>query len=706
MFTQGNSRARLSRQSSRTIVKVFCQGFDCKSFGVPLKNHYSDRSGFSTGLLLCRCLRVNCLEELSLNPRLDMKTSKRSRFIALIIFCFSLTLISSAVTHAQNLSATYAKQEVRIPMRDGKTLHTAIFSPRDQSQKYPIMIIRTPYSCRPYGANAYPQKIGPSRVMEQDGYIFVKQDVRGRWNSEGNYDNMRPNVPGNEKDLPVDESSDTYDTIDWLLANVANHNGNVGMWGISYPGFYTAAALPDHHPALVAASPQAPISDFFFDDFHHHGAYLLSYLIATNTFGFQHPAPTTNKWYPEVQRLSEDAWSFYMNLGGLSNADPLMGQKNEFWQQLTEHPNYDEFWQKRSILPHLKNVTANVMTVGGWFDAEDLYGPLNIYKSLEKNNPGTFNTLVMGPFDHGGWSRDYAPIQVVGNVAFGPRVAEFYQKRIELPYFQYFLKGIGSAPQYEAMVFDTGKKTWSAFTKWPPTKSVEGKVYLRGNRTLSNSIPDESAKEYSEFVSDPMNPVPYRKREDIKLQFTPRYYMTDDQRFATQRGNQQGDVLVFQTGVLQDDYTLVGELLAHLQVSTSETDADWIVKLIDVYPDNHPWVEGTPPGIVIGGYQQMVRSEVMRGRFRNSYSKPEPFVPNEVTTVDLPLQDIFHTFKKGHRIMVHIQSTWFPLIDRNPQKYVENIFEAKNSDFTRATHRLYHSQQHPSWLEYRSLPKN
>ena len=612
-----------------------------------------------------------------------------------------VVLATNGTAQSPSLSQTYTKTEVRIPMRDGKMLHTVIYAPSDQTKQYPIMLNRTPYSCQPYGPNSFPQKIGPSRYLERDGFIFVKQDVRGRWMSEGDYDNMRPNVPG---DLPVDESSDTFDTIEWLLKNVSNNNGKVGMWGISYPGFYTAAALPDHHPALVAASPQAPISDFFFDDFHHHGAYLLSYFLATNTFGFQQSQPTSVKWYPEIQPLSQDAWNFYMAVGPLSNADTLMGEDNFFWKQLTEHPNYDEFWQKRSILPHLKNLKTNVMTVGGWFDAEDLYGPLKIYKSIEKNNPGLFNVLVMGPFDHGGWSREYAPIQVVGNVAFGPNVADFYQREIEMPFFRHFLKGVESPPEYEAMVFDTGKKTWQAFSKWPPKSSTSGKVFLRANRQLTNELPNDNEPEFTEFVSDPANPVPYRRREDIRLQFTPRYYMTDDQRFATERGNSHGDVLVFQTGPLQRDFTMLGELLAHLKVSTTETGADWVVKLIDVYPDNHPQVPGTPPGVVLAGYQQMVRSEVIRGRFRNSYSDPEPFVPNEITEINLPLQDVFHTFKQGHRIMVHVQSTWFPLIDRNPQKYVDNIFEAKAEDFLKATHRVYHSPENPSWLEFKSLP--
>lgn len=626
-----------------------------------------------------------------------------TELIGLLFLVVGLVWTSSAKAQAlPTLQQTYSKTEHQVPMRDGTTLYTVVFEPRDKSKTYPIMMIRSPYSCRPYGPNQYPGRIGPSSYLEQDGFIFVKQDVRGRWMSEGSYDNMRPHVDG---DAEVDESSDTYDTIDWLLKNVPNNNGKVGMWGISYPGFYTAAALPEGHPALVAASPQAPISDFFFDDFHHHGAYLLSYFIATNTFGFQHEAPSSVQWYPEIKPVSQDGWTFYMGLGPLSNADPFMGKDNFFWQQLTEHPNYDEFWQKRSILPHLKNIktTTNVMTVGGWFDAEDLYGPLNIYRELEKNNEGLFNILVMGPWDHGGWSRQNQPITTVGNLAFGENISDFYQREIEAPFFRHFLKGTGEAPKFEAMVFDTGKKSWSTYAKWPPAAAMSGKLYLRADGKLANDAAPEQDTTYSEFVSDPANPVPYRKYEDIKIAFTPRYYMTDDQRFATERGRLQGDVLVYQSGILQEDFTMSGELLAHLSVSTSESDADWAVKLIDVYPENHPQVPGTKPGIWLGGYQQMVRSEVIRGRFRNSYEKPEPFVPNQVADINLPLQDVYHTFKKGHRIMIHIQSTWFPLIDRNPQKYVDNIFEAKAEDFVRATHRVYHSSKHPSWIEYRTV---
>lgn len=592
-------------------------------------------------------------------------------------------------------------------MRDGTLLHTTIYAPRDQSQPWPILMNRTPYSVQPYGEGRYPDQIGPSRILENEGFIFVHQDVRGRWMSEGSWDNMTPNIPGNDvsNTTDIDESSDTYDTIEWLLKNVRNHNGKVGMWGISYPGFYCAAALPDHHPALVAVSPQAPIADFFFDDFHHHGAYFLSYFIATSTFGYQHNGPTSQQWYRNIQPANPDAWSFYMGLGTMQQAGRYFGPDNFFWRQLNEHPNYDEFWQQRNILPHLKNVRANVMTVGGFFDAEDLYGPLSIYRQIEDHNPDAFNMLVMGPWSHGDWAYPtrYAK---VGKISFGKNVAAFYQKKFEAPFFRHFLKGSGDPPEYEALMYDTGLRQWYGFNQWPPAASSQQKLYLAANGELVAEAPtaddgsDNTATGFSEFISDPDDPVPHRKRSDLSLNFTPRAYMSDDQRFAAERD----DVLVFQTEPLTNDLTLSGKLLAHLQVSTTGSDADWIVKLIDVHPDNAPFAEGSDPSVQFGGMQMMVRSEVIRGRFRNSYEHPEPFVPGEIAEVNLPLQDVLHTFRAGHRVMIQIQSTWFPLIDRNPQKYVDNIFKAHPSDFIRATHRVHHTAQHPSWVEFRVKP--
>ena len=635
-------------------------------------------------------------------PAFSLQTQLRCFIACTVLLLTFATADAQQFPGAQRIRNIYEKVEVDIPMRDGVKLHTVVYAPRDRRKKYPIMLKRTPYSVAPYG-DVYSPRIGPSATMEDQGYIFVHQDVRGRFMSEGSYNNMRPNV---DDEKVVDESSDTYDTIEWLVKRVKNNNGKVGMWGISYPGFYCAAALPNHHPALVASTPQAPISDFFFDDFHHHGAYLLSYLSATNTFGYQHDGPTKEKWYPEVQTGSSnsDAWKFYMNLGGLKNANQLFEPENEFWKQLTEHPNYDSFWQKRSILPHLKDIKTNVLVVGGFYDAEDLYGPLNIYRSIEKNNDN-FNAIIMGPWEHGEWSQrgfNRDRIYTVGKLGIDTNLQKFYQTKIEAPFFAHFLKGKGRKPSYEAVMYDTGLRKWKKYDQWPPEDSISIKLYLGSEGSITGKPPEAGADDdgaFTEFISDPMDPVPYRKREDIKFGFTPREFMTDDQRFASSRD----DVLVFQTDPLKKSFTITGDMLAHLQVSTSESAADWIVKLIDVYPDDHPFVPGSEPGLDFGGFQGLVRSETIRGRFRNSYEKPEPFKPDEVTTVDLPLQDVCYTFKKGHRIMFHVQSTMFPYIDRNPQKYVENVFEAETKDFVSATHRVYHNSENASWIEMKTI---
>jgi putative CocE/NonD family hydrolase len=588
-----------------------------------------------------------------------------------------------------SLPDQYTKHEYRIAMRDGVELFTALYVPKDSSRLWPFMLKRTPYSCGPYGPR-FPNQIGPSRVMEREGYIFACQDVRGRYMSEGSYDNMRPHVPG---DAEIDESSDTYDTIEWLLDNVPGNNGKVGMWGISYPGFYVAAGLPEAHPALVASSPQAPISDFFFDDFHHHGAYLLSYWLITPVFGYQKTEPTPSHWFRIQRPPTSDGYQFYKDMGRLSDS---YGEDNFFWRQIVEHPNYDEFWQARNILPHLAEVDHAVMTVGGWFDAEDLYGPLNIYRTLERENPGTFNILVMGPWSHGGWARSRSP-HLVGNIYFGEDISEWYQRDVEAPFFRHFLKGQGEPPSFEALTFDTGRKEWRTFQAWPPAAAETQRLYLHGGERLSDAPPMPSEPLFTEYLSDPNEPVPYT--EEMRVVITPRLYMTEDQRFASRRP----DVIEFETPILEEDITLAGDILAHLQVSTTGTDADWVVKLIDVYPQDEPNGEHTPDHIELGGYEQMVRSEVMRGRFRNSYERPEPFVPGEVTTVRLPLQDVFHTFRRGHRIMVQIQSTWFPLIDRNPQRWLDNIFYATEEDYLVATQRVYHSPGHATYLEVKVL---
>ncbi|WP_232834869.1 CocE/NonD family hydrolase [Pleomorphovibrio marinus] len=591
----------------------------------------------------------------------------------------------------------YEKTEHRITMRDGVNLHTVVYSPKDKSTEYPILMQRTPYSAGPYGEGDLRPAIGPSPYLMEDKYIIVYQDVRGRWMSEGKYDNMRPTVADRE-DNPdaIDESTDTFDTIEWLLENVDNHNGRVGMWGISYPGFYSAAALPFAHPNLKAVSPQAPIGDFYFDDFHHNGAYFLSYWLATSVFGYQKEGPTDKPWYEMVDPGTRDGYQFFMDMGPLKNADKFYGEDNFFWQQLKENPDYNEFWQERSIIPHLKEVTPAVMTVGGWFDAEDLYGPLTIYKTIEKNNPGIFNTLVMGPWSHGDWSRE-SGFQKVSNIYFGDSISTWYQKNVEFEFFDKFLKGNEDPELPEAFMFDTGKKEWKKFEHWPPKDAVKANYFLGDKNSLGRAEPQSAG--YSDFISDPQNPVPYS--QDIKMNFTPRKYMADDQRFASRRP----DVLVFETDPLDEDITIAGEMMAKLFVSTSETDADWIVKLVDVYPgdtENHEYVQ---EGQELSHYQLKVRSEVIRGRYRESFSDPKPFTPDKVTAVNFQLQDVFHTFKKGHKIQVQVQSTWFPLIDRNPQKYVENIFKATEEDFVKATHKVFHAKDFPSSLEVQLLPQ-
>nr|WP_315169737.1 CocE/NonD family hydrolase [uncultured Flavobacterium sp.] len=579
------------------------------------------------------------------------------------------------------VAENYTKQEVRIKMRDGLELFTAIYSPKDTSKKYPIVMQRTPYNCAPYGPDQFKRSIAPNETMMKEGYIVVYQDVRGRYMSDGLYDNMRGYIPNKKGKTEVDEASDTYDTIDWLVKNVANNNGNVGTWGISYPGYYASYSLLSGHPALKAVSPQACISDFFFDDFHHNGAYLLSYWKVTPLFGPQKTKPTTEAWFKFPNVGTNDDYQFFLNAGPLVNLDKYYDSSNEFWQQLKEHSSYDEFWQKRGLLQHLKNIKPAVMTVGGWFDAEDLYGPLNTYSTIEKSSKN-YNTIVMGPWSHGDWARN-SEKQIIGNINFGDSISGYYQKNIEANFFRHFLKnnGKGQNKLPEAYVFDTGRKEWKTYDTWPPKNTEKQQFYLQPQQKLTKNA---GAVSFEEFVSDPKKPVPHS--EDIKQQgLTPRKYMTDDQRFAARRP----DVLVFETDVLAEDVTLAGDILAKLQVATTGTDADWVVKVVDVFPNDEPETKEVQPYLKMSNYHMMVRSEVMRGRFRNSFVNPQPFVANEKTPVNVKLQDVFHTFKKGHKIQIQVQSTWFPLIDLNPQTFVPNIFYAKPEDFKKQTHRVY-----------------
>ncbi len=620
------------------------------------------------------------------------------RYAALLL-CMStiwppLFAQTAAFDEAQFIRDNYDKEEYLIPMRDGAKLFTAVYSPKDKSQKYPIMLNRTPYTVAPYGKDQFKTQLGPSSHFVKEKFIFVYQDVRGKWMSEGEFVNMRPQIAKKKGKKEVDESSDTYDTIAWLVKHIANNNGKVGCYGISYPGFYAAAATIEAHPALVAASPQAPIADWFWDDFFHHGAFFLPHgFNFFANFGHARPKPTTER-PPRFDHGTPDGYRFFLEeIGPLKNADAKFFKGGvAFWNEMAAHPNYDAFWQSRSLPPHLKNIKPAVMTVGGWFDAEDLYGPIKIYHAIEKSSPGAFNVLVMGPWSHGGWARSEG--SKLGNVFFGdhPAPSAFYQEHIEFPFFMHYLKGTGAHHLPEAYVFETGTNEWRQFPTWPPAHLEKRNLYLHAGDMLSFAAPASDGAGFDEFLSDPRNPVPYSEAIAIGMTIE---YMTDDQRFASRRP----DVLDYRSEPLQEDLTLAGNFVAHLKVSTTGTDADWVVKLIDVYPDTHPNFPHNPEHIKMAGYQQMVRSEVIRGRFRNSYEKPEPFTPNQVTDVKLELLDVLHTFKKGHRLMVQIQSTWFPLVDRNPQKYLDNIFRANAEDFIAATHRVYRSGELSSYLE-------
>ncbi|NHA05208.1 CocE/NonD family hydrolase [Mucilaginibacter sp. HC2] len=601
---------------------------------------------------------------------------------------FVLLLLCSINAFAQSdyVKEHFTKKEVYITMRDGIKLFTAIYTPKDASakNKYPIMMQRTCYSVAPYGEDKYPARLGPSEIMMKEGYIFVFQDVRGRWKSQGTWTNMTPVIDNKKSKTDVDEGSDTYDTIDWLVKNVAGNNGKVGQYGISYPGFYTAAGILSNHPALKASSPQAPISDFFFDDFHHNGAFLEGYFFTFPVFGVQKTDTTSKAWYTMLKPDSKDGYQYLLDLGPLKNADKFY-HDNFFWQETINHPNYDEFWQKRGLLKHYGKVKPAVMLVGGWFDAEDLTGPLAIYKTINKTDPNAYNTIVMGPFGHGRWSRETGHT-MHSNVYFGDSIATFYQKNIEAKFFNHFLKGNGdkNSGLPNAYMYNTGKKEWATFDKWPAPNAVHQKMYLGSDGKLANAQPSTAGS--VSYISDPLKPVPYTEDNTTTMNFTPHNYMSEDQRFAGRRP----DVLVYQTDVLNDDVTLGGEIMAHLKIATTGTDADFVVKLIDVYPADEPNNPYMPnKNIILSNYWQMVRSEVMPARFRNSFEKPEALVANQKTDVNFRLQDVLHTFKKGHRIMIQVQSTWFPIIARNPQKFVENPYKADESDYIKATETVY-----------------
>ena len=616
----------------------------------------------------------------------------------LILFLFICALTSSAQNEnpypysvsqdSLYIRENYNKAEYMVSMRDGVKLFTQVYIPKDLSVPHPFIINRTPYSCYPYGVDKARYRISPNPFMIRDNYIVVYQDVRGRWASEGTFVEMTPQLDVKKKKTDVDESSDTYDTIEWLIKNIKNNNGKAGQWGISYPGFYTSAGALSQHPALKASSPQAPIADLRRDDAFHNGAFMLAANFGFYTYFQEHNQPTKTNMSPLFEMDSPDGYQFYLNMGPLKNAEAIYYKnRNKYFHENFANPDYNSYWKDRNLLPHLKNIKHAVMVVGGWYDAEDLYGTFKTYQTIEKQNPGIANIFVVGPWVHGGWAGPSGAS--LGDVNFGQKTAPFYQESIEATFFKHYLinnKLPLNLP--EATLFNTGTNQWRQFDTYPPKNIKSKPLYFHSNGKLNFEAPvaDDS---FDEFLSDPAHPVPYSgKINDDVI----RSYMVEDQRFASQRP----DVLSYQTEALTEDLTLAGSSMPMLKVAVTGTDADWIVKIIDVYPNDAP-ADPSKPGLVYGGYQQMIRSEIMRGKYRNNPEKPEPFIPNQITDVSLELQDVLHTFKKGHRIMIQIQSSCFPWADRNPQTFT-NIFEAKESDYQKAFHRLYHNAQAASFI--------
>ncbi len=619
-----------------------------------------------------------------------------------------LALFSCAVTAAFSqgtpqdsawIRDNYYKMEQYIPMRDGIRLFTSIYIPKDTTEKHPILMTRTPYSCAPYGTDKWRNfAAGYLRYYMREGYIIVTQDVRGRWMSEGQFVDLRPFIKDKKSNTDIDEASDTYDAIDWMVKNLPYNNGRVGVFGISYPGFYSTMAAASAHPALKAVSPQAPVTDWFMgDDFHHNGAFFqMDGWAFYSSFGKPRPHPTTIG--PSGFNFnSQDNYDWYLKTGAIKNIMKLTGDSIAFWKDLYAHPNLDDWWKARNARVSMYDVKPVMLVVGGLYDAEDCFGAWNLYKAIKKQSPSTNSHIVMGPWYHGEWSSNDGTH--LGNAQWGSNTSAWYQNNIEIPFFNYYLKGKGAEPKLPAAtIFFSGANEWKQFDQWPPADKQDQTIYLQANGGLSWEAPAKGGS-YSEYISDPAHPVPYT--EDVHFHRT-REYMTDDQRFASRRT----DVLTFQTPELKEDLTLAGPVIADLLVSLSSTDADFVVKVIDVFPDNFSYEQTAPEQgrghdlpktYPMGGYQMLVHGEIMRGRFRESFEKPAPFKPGKVEQVKFAVPDVAHTFKKGHRLMIQIQSSWFPLVDRNPQKFVD-IYTADDTDFVKENIRVYHDSEHPSHI--------
>ncbi|WP_102796048.1 CocE/NonD family hydrolase [Bowmanella denitrificans] len=592
---------------------------------------------------------------------------------------------------ADYIRAHYAKYEYQIPMRDGVKLFTSVYIPYDKSKTYPILMQRTPYRVAPYGASSYKTALGPSEIFEKEGFIFVFQDVRGKFMSEGEYVNMRPQNAYQKGGKAADDATDTYDSIDWLVKNLPNNNGKVGMWGTSYPGYYTSVAAINSHKALKAISPQAPIADWFYDDFHRNGAFVtpMAFLFFDSFDKQRHGLHYA--WPDKMKEQTPDGYDFFLKLGPLTNVNKLYFKgERPFWNELTEHPNYDDYWQARNVLQHLDKVKPATLVVGGWYDTEDLYGPLATYQTMSKANKADNVRLIMGPWYHGQWNRGKG--DVMGEAQFGFDTSDWFQHHVLLPFFKQHLKDEQSAALAQATMFETGANRWRQFAQWPPKEGKETTLYFAAHQQL-RSQPDSQGG-FDSYISDPAKPVPHSAKVSRGWD---KPYMAEDQRFAARRT----DVLVFETEPAQQDMTLAGPIDVNLWVSTDQGDADFVVKLVDVFPGKT--FDDDKVDANTGNRHELVRWGVMRGRFRDSMSQPKPFEAGKPTLVSFQLYDVLHTIKRGHKLQIQVQSSMFPFLDRNPQKYVGNIFEAKESDFVKAEHRLYHSNDYPSSIQFKQL---
>lgn len=604
-------------------------------------------------------------------------------------------LLLPNVFFAQGIIKNYTKHSYMIPMRDGKKLFTMVLTPNNASQSSPFLIQRTPYGADipvPNGDSIVSiNLLGKLKTMASEGYIFVFQDMRGKFKSEGSFEMCRPLYHLTDK-TKTDESTDAYDAIDWLIKNIPNNNGKAGIHGVSYPGYLALDASVDPHPALKASSPQASPADMFIgDDFHHNGAFRLSY-------GFEYSYllendPTTSSDFPFPQY---DLYNWYLNLGSLKNVnDKYYHNRLPSWNDFTKHPNYDWFWQKASTLKSIHKAVIPTMHVGGYFDQEDLNGPQMQYAHMEEKDSNHLNFIVLGPWNHGGWEDPNA--DSLGKISFGSNTAAWFQT-YQKKWFDYWLKGIGDGDFKEANCFQTGSNVWKSYDVWPPKQTIIKKLFCDSNNIASFNKPKSNNASIS-YISDPAHPVPYRA-QPIEATYGEgsRWYSwhTEDQRFVSTRT----DVVNFVMDSLTENLIVNGKVTAHIIASSTGTDADFIVKLIDVYPNFNQ------PDKSMSGFELPVAMEVLRGRFRKNLEKPSPLIPGKAEEFIIDLHTINHSFLKGHKLMIQIQSSWFPLIDRNPQKFIPNIFYANDTDFIKATQTIYCNSQLSSYIELPILPTN